>query len=146
MKYEKSCWVIPVYNDSKNIFFLLVKWRHWHRWFPKWHVEQWEDCIDTALREFIEETGIPKEFISIKKDISYIDKYWFVLNSQKIFKEVIYFLWFLKKGFESHIKPQEGEISEIKLVSSNEISKFLEFKSLNDIVTKVVEYLKQISN
>ncbi len=146
MKFEYSCGIIPIYLNDKKKFFLLVKWRHSHWGFPKWHVEFWENCIETALREFEEETNIPQWFVDLKEGKKYEDKYWFVLNWEKILKKVTYFLWFLKNWFEDHIRPQQWEIYEIKLVPSSKVIEFIEFDSLKKIVKQVLNDLKKISN
>ncbi len=142
MEIQKSCWIIPYFVKDDKIYFLLIKWRHNHRGFPKWHIEKWEDCKQTALREFQEETGIPADFVIMDTDIVLEDDYFFTLNGKKIKKIVKYFIWELKDWFEEYIKPQVWEIYEIKLVPSEKVGDYLEFKSLKDIFSKVLYFLK----
>ena len=139
MEFHESCWIIPIYFDkNKKIFYvLLVKWRHNHRWFPKGHVEKWEDCKTTALREFEEETNIPENLVKILDNLKFEDKYYFKLNNNLVFKKVTYYLGVLKDNFQDYIKPQQGEIDEIKLFTLDEAKQILEFKSLQKIIDKV---------
>lgn len=69
IKIEKSCGVI-VFRDcerdgkKKQREYLLLKYPEGHWDFPKGHVEEDESEIETAHREFTEETGITElEFL-----------------------------------------------------------------------------------
>ena len=133
MKYETSCGIIPVYKNK----VLLVKGWHNHWWWPKWHIEKWETCLQAAKREFTEETGIPSDFLSIKKDLVFEDKYFFTLDWEKILKKVKYFVGILKDGFDKYLKPQEGEIYEIWLFTYEEALQKFEYENMKNILKEV---------
>ncbi len=138
MEKQVSCGIIPIlYKDNKK-WFLILKWRHNNWWFPKWHMEEWEDCLTTALREFTEETGIPSNFIDVidKKRI-YEDSYWFTLEGRRVFKIVRYYVWFLKEWFEKYIKPQNEEIYDIKIISLDDIKDYIKFNWLLKIISDI---------
>jgi len=137
MQKQVSCGIIPIFEKNWQKYILIVKWRHNNWWLPKGHIEPGEDCLTTALREFEEETWIPSFFLEIDKNKIFEDSYWFVLNGEKIYKIVKYYLWILKDWFEKYIKPQEGEIYEVKLINIDEIEKYIKFKSILDIIGKI---------
>ncbi len=138
MKEQISCGIVPIYIKDWQKYVLLVQWRHNHWWFPKWHIEKGELCIQTALREFQEETWIPADFIDVKEDKLIEDRYWFKLGDEKIFKIVRYFIWYLKHGFEKYLSPQQWEIYNVKLFNLSDAKKILEFKSLQNIIDKLM--------
>lgn len=142
-EFHHSCWIIPIYKKDDKLKILLLKWRHNHWWFPKWHIEKWESCETTTLREFEEETWIPKNFVELIKDKKFSDEYWFKLNWKTIHKKVDYYIWFLKDWFEKFIKPQEGEIYEIWLFDTEKALEKIEFESIKNILKNALKVLKE---
>jgi ABC-type cobalt transport system substrate-binding protein len=63
------------------------------------------------------------------------------LDGKKIKKYVTYFLGELKPWFEKFIKPQEGEITDIKLIPAEQVEKYIKFASLKKIFKKALDYL-----
>jgi 8-oxo-dGTP pyrophosphatase MutT (NUDIX family) len=143
LEFHYSCGIIPFYKDKNwTLKVLVLRGRHNHWWFPKGHIETWENCKTTALREFEEETWIPADYINVFSDFKISDEYWFVLNWKKVHKKVDYFVWILKDWFEKFVKPQKGEIDEIKLISPEEALQILEFDWLKRILGDSIKILK----
>jgi bis(5'-nucleosidyl)-tetraphosphatase len=91
MIHEKSCGVVLYHMEaSKSVEILLLHYPEGHWDFPKGHVEEGEEEMQTALRELEEETGI--------KDVEIVDgfrekmHYFFMHKGDKISKTVVYFL------------------------------------------------------
>ena len=146
-EFHYPCGIIPFYKDKNwNLKVLVLRGRHNHWWFPKGHIEIWESCKTTALREFEEETWILTDYINVFSDFKISDEYWFLLNWKKVHKKVDYFVWILKDWFEKFVKPQKGEINEIKLISPEEALQILEFDWLKRILGDSIKLLKNIVN
>lgn len=60
--------------------------------FPKGKLEQGEQSFQAALREVVEETGIPARALRVAPNFRVTDKYIYQREGQKIFKIVIFFL------------------------------------------------------
>ncbi len=94
--YQKSCGVVPVHRDGEGTLrFLLLNsglvrnpratWE-----FPKGSVEAGEREVETALREFREETGMPE--VRLVDGFRALDSYVFHREGTRIVKRVVYFL------------------------------------------------------
>ena len=69
MKREKSCGAL-VYRITQNgqKELLFIKHRHGTHWsFPKGHMEEGENEVQTALREVKEETGLDIDTWSVRR-------------------------------------------------------------------------------
>ncbi len=65
---------ILLFRDKPRREFLLM--RHADRWdLPKGHLEEGETEREAALREFEEETGIPRSAVQIDPDFRYESRY-----------------------------------------------------------------------
>ena len=106
LEFHYSCGIIPFYKDKNwTLKVLVLRGRHNHWWFPKGHIETWENCKTTALREFEEETWIPADYINVFSDFQISDEYWFVLNWKKVHKKVDYFSGFPFDPTEEPVNP-----------------------------------------
>ena len=106
MKTEKSCGciilknnevlLIGARNDEGNLFWS----------FPKGHQENGETDVETAIRETKEETGL---------DVKIIDtnpiKTGHLIHSDTTYKRISLFI---AKPLTEKLKPQEGEVEQIK--------------------------------
>lgn len=107
----KKCGIILY--DIQNKKYFLVKGKKSNKWgFPKGHMEEGESEIDTARREFYEETGYNLPFSSS------MDKKYIVKNN-------IYFIVIIEH-FNDLIQiseeiPDKNEIQELKWLSINDI-------------------------
>ena len=121
MNKEKSCGAVVI-NDKKEI--LLVRSIKGYYGFPKGHVEKNETEIETAQREVKEETNIDIEIISSKK---------FILTykmDNNIEKDVILFL---AKPINYNLKPQDGEISDVRWVAIDKVDSYFEFDNIKNL-------------
>ena len=88
MKREKSCGAL-VYRITQNgqKELLFIKHRHGTHWsFPKGHMEEGENEVQTALREVKEETGLD---IDLEGDFRQSVEYY---PKPNVKKQVVYFL------------------------------------------------------
>ena len=107
----KKCGII-LYDIHINKYF-RVKGKKSNKWgFPKGHMEEGESEIDTARREFYEETGYNLPFSSS------MDKKYIVKNN-------IYFIVIIEHCNDliqiSEEIPDKNEIQELKWLSINDI-------------------------
>jgi len=92
---EKSCGIV-VYRDikqedeTKQRYYLILKYPGGHFDFPKGHVEEGESEYQTAVRELVEETGIADiRFVDgFREEIDYTYKKKGKLSN----KQVVFFL------------------------------------------------------
>jgi 8-oxo-dGTP pyrophosphatase MutT (NUDIX family)/RimJ/RimL family protein N-acetyltransferase len=131
--YEKSCGAVINRNKYGMKEFLLVKSKDDEHWgFPKGHMEENENEVDTALREVYEETGL---------DIKIMDKFrveteYFV--SAYVLKKVIYFIGIPK---DTKVKIQTEEIGDYKWLSYEEAMKVLTYESSKTVLKSAEEFL-----
>jgi 8-oxo-dGTP diphosphatase len=97
--------------------------------FPKGHINAGEKSEEAAIREIKEETGIEAKLVKKLGDSSYI----FTKNGEKIFKNVVYFLFDYISG---EPEPQELEVLEVKFFDPEEALNILSFQ-------KDKQFLKQ---
>ncbi len=96
MPVEKSAGVIIFRREKDGIYYLLLHYPSGARakkdyWdFPKGHIEEGEQEIETAEREAEEETGIKDlKFISgFREQMSYFFKF----KGETVFKTVVFYL------------------------------------------------------
>ena len=127
LKKEKSCGCIII-KDEK---VLLVYEKDRNFWgFPKGHVEEGENEIETALREVKEEVGLDVE-IDIKKryTLNYIIR-------NEIDKTTVLYIAFPKN---ENIKIQETEIGDVKWCDFNEALNTLTFDNWKYLLKKVIK-------
>ena len=95
---DYSFGVIPVYTDKNwNYEFLIINQKTYNGnfwWFPKWHAENGENGLETAIRELEEEVWIKN--INIDKNKFESFSYDFEEKWIKYYKTVKYRLWFVK--------------------------------------------------
>jgi 8-oxo-dGTP pyrophosphatase MutT (NUDIX family) len=135
MKTEKSCGCIILKDDK----VLLIGARDdegrlfWS--FPKGHQEKGETDIGTAIRETKEETGL-----SIKIIDNNPIKTGYLIHGGTIYKNV---LLFIAEPLTGKLRPQEGEVEQIKWVHISEAGKnFTDY--YNDAWEELLKRLRDI--
>ena len=126
LKKEKSCGCIIIKNNQ----VLLVYEKNRNFWgFPKGHMEEGENEIETALREVKEEVGLDVEINSNKKyTLNYI------INNEIDKTTVLY----IAKPINENIVMQESEIENIKWCDFNEALNTLTFDNWKEMFSKVI--------
>lgn len=131
MKYEKSCGTIVI-NDNK---VLVIQQKQGFWGFPKGHMEQGENEIETAIRETKEETNL---------DVIIEDKTRFCLTyfieDKNIHKEVVYFV--AKVDGKVDIKPQIEEINGIVWIDIAKVEDILTFDNLKELWKRILNHIK----
>lgn len=129
MIHEKSCGAVVYRKHHGNTEILLIKHVRSGCWsFPKGHMEQGEDEIQTAVREIKEETNI---------DVSVDDPAFrevVVFNPRRdITKEVVYFL---ARAVTFDCARQEDEIAEVRWVEIGQATGLLSYDNDRLLVNK----------
>ena len=131
MKYEKSCGTIVI-NDNK---VLVIQQKQGFWGFPKGHMEQGENEIETAIRETKEETNL---------DVIIEDKTRFCLTyfieDKNIHKEVVYFV--AKVDGKVDIKPQIEEVNSIAWIDIAKVEDILTFDNLKELWKRILNHIK----
>lgn len=137
MRHKKSCGIIPVHKVEGENLFLIVQQTNDSFSFPKGEQEKGESDLQTALREFSEETGIHK--IDIVEDFKVVEEYIVVRDEGKSYgKEVHYFLGFVENNV---VVPQESEIQSYKWATFEEANKLIQYSNRREVLRKAKEFL-----
>ena len=156
MPQEQSAGAV-VYYKGETIEYLLLRYEAGHWDFPKGHIEEGEELIDTARREIKEETGIGD--VEVVPDFKENVTYWYqkyeggynyskrvAAKGQKAkgtasFKTVTYFL------ARSHTKDVvlSSEHIGYEWLPYDEALKRGTFKNSKDILVKAKEFLEAYS-
>lgn len=127
MKKETSCGCIIIKN--KKVLLVYEKGRNF--WgFPKGHIEENENEIETALREVKEEVGLEVNIISNKR---------YILNyniRNEIDKTTILYLATPK---DDKIIMQESEIENVKWCDFEETINTLTFDNWKEMFKEVIK-------
>ena len=139
MLYEKSCGAV-VFRDevtetgeSKRYVLMIKQSRTSKFSFPKGHVESGESETETAEREVLEETSVAIKITeSFRKTVSYSPR-------PGVKKQVVYFV---ARTNTKDIKPQEGEIVEVKWVDVDKAEHLLGHANDKRVFSMALDYLK----
>lgn len=104
---EASFGLVPIARVDGVYQFLLIQHQAGHWGFPKGHAESGETALETACREFEEETGIRDYQVSDSPPL--VEVYRFVKQQQTIEKTVTYFVAWVQS---MQVIPQEKEIQD----------------------------------
>ena len=137
--YEKSCGAV-VFRDevtetgeSKRYVLMIKQSRTSKFSFPKGHVESGESETETAEREVLEETSVAIKITeSFRKTVSYSPR-------PGVKKQVVYFV---ARTNTTDIKPQEGEIVEVKWVDVDKAEHLLGHANDKRVFSMALDYLK----
>ena len=130
LKKEKSCGCIIIKNNK----VLLVYEKNRNFWgFPKGHMENGENEIETALREVKEEVGLDVE---INEEKRYVLNY--IIRNEIDKTTVLY----LAKPKSEKITMQESEIENIKWCEFDEALDTLTFDNWKEMFKEVIKDLR----
>lgn len=125
--------VVYRYEDGE-LKILLIATKASTVWsFPKGLIERGEDAVQTALREIKDETGIEGRVVDELGETSY----WFVMDGEKYYKTVKYYLVEYLQGQPNPC----WEIDDVKWFLAEEALKKLTYKADKEILKKALERL-----
>lgn len=140
---DQSFWIIPLIRTQDGIKILEIQHIAWHWGLPKWHPE-WEELpLETALREFREETWIVDipEIIPWK---SFSQSYSFINNWIEIQKTVTYFPAFINPSFNLDL--QVIEIKDYKLIPYKELLNEEVPEETKKMLVEIAEFIQNRVN
>ena len=132
-------------KKSKNI------WKDTEWGLPKGRKHQKETSINCAVREFLEETGIPKSDITVLVNIKPLEEIYTSFNNVK-YRHIYYFARFLNENttltFNQNNKNQVNEISAIEWFGNEDANKCLRayYNEKKEIIYKTFKTLDQIND
>jgi 8-oxo-dGTP pyrophosphatase MutT (NUDIX family) len=140
MKWEHSAGVIPFIQQKGERKYLLLlsaltKNKLWE--FPKGAIEEGEDAVTAALREFQEETGIKRVEIvpGFKKPL----KYFYKREGELIGKTVTYFLGRVRNNSKVELS---GESKDYCWVTFEEAPQKVKHKNIREVLAGAEEFLE----
>ncbi len=134
MKEEKSCGTITI-KDNK---VLMVKQKNSGNYnFPKGHMKDKEEEIDTAIRETKEETNID---VNIVNNHRYSMTY--PINDETI-KEVVYFV--ATTNDANNIVKQESEITEVIWINIDKVIDYIVYDDLKKLWIRAYQDIKKLN-
>lgn len=130
IKQEVACGVVPLFQDSGEYKFLLIRSLTGSWGFPKGHLETNESERDCALRELKEEVGLSA--IIVENLVYEVD--YFI--SATLHKKVKLFLGLIDLTKQT-VKIQTEEIAEHKIVTASEAISLFQFDDLKSLMRKI---------
>lgn len=140
MPSHQSYGIIPVQKTPHGYLFLLVHNARGHWGFPKGNPRDGETPLETATREFTEETGIVE--VCINRDETYEERYSTPLpDGERAGKTVTYFL-----GLIADPKQKNGihaDVLETIWLPYEEALKKITYPEAHAVLEEVRQYLDQ---
>ena len=133
MKREFSAGGI-VFKSGQVLLTKHSQNKHWS--FPKGLIDPGQTSEEAALREVKEEGGVEAEIVG---KVGY-SKYVYILNGEKIFKVVTYFLM---KYLSGDPKDHDWEVEEAKWLQPEVALKQLTFSQDKKLLKKAIEIREQ---
>lgn len=116
--------IIPLMQQEDNRYTILIHLASGnHRWLPKWHPETNETSIETAMREFYEETGLSITADQVDTNQGYTEQYTCISHGKHVNKTVTYYVAQLPYTDVSQLSgysESDGEILGKRLLSLDE--------------------------
>jgi bis(5'-nucleosidyl)-tetraphosphatase len=128
--------IVPILRKEDGDRVLLIQHHAGHWSFPKGHADPGETALETACREFVEETGI--QDFQVLDDRSYSEEYIFTQKGQTITKTVIYFTAFVHS---ETVECQAEEIQAYAWLTFEAALAKLTFPSAKQVLTEVYQTL-----
>ncbi|MEK7452823.1 MAG: NUDIX domain-containing protein [Patescibacteria group bacterium] len=135
MKEEKSFGLIPIFKKDNETLFFIIQHNAGHWGFPKGHKEFGESDIESAKREFKEESGI-EDFEIIDEDIYFEERYIIKRGYEDMEKIVKYYIGVVKNQ-DVHI--QKREVMDYKWLNFDDANNILTFKEGKELLRRVLD-------
>ena len=137
MKIEKSCGAGVFTREGGTIKFVIIRSLEGFYGYPKGHMEAGESEEQTALREIREETGLD---VSLLEGFRTEDAHALVREGRPdVTKQIVYFL---AEYTGQVLRAQEGEVTEIRLMTYEEAMAAFQFESSRRILREADAYIK----
>lgn len=136
LKFEKSCGAVIYRKRAGLNEFLLIKSKDDDYWgFPKGHMEENEDEIETALREVYEETGLNIEIVHGFR----VETEFFILTD--ILKKVVFFIGIPN---DVPVKIDTDEVDDYRWMTFEAALKTFTFESDKYILRSAYGHIQKI--
>ena len=136
---EASFGLIPIAQPDGLPQFLLIQHQAGHWGFPKGHAEAGETALQSACREFEEETGIRDYQVSDHPPL--IETYQLVKAQKTIEKTVTYFVAWVQS---MQVTPQEAEIRDYRWLPYEAALGQLGFEQSQQILSQVYRAIQRL--
>jgi 8-oxo-dGTP pyrophosphatase MutT (NUDIX family) len=128
-RHETSAGGVVYRVDDGHPLFLLIRDSYGHWGFPKGHLERDEHANTAALREVMEETGLPS--LSIAGSIETIE-WFFRFRGRLIHKRCEFFLMETDRATTT---PQRSEgITDCRWVNAQEAEELIEYENARTVL------------
>lgn len=132
---DQAFGIIPVLVKDQTHLFLLIQHHDGHWGFPKGHAENGESPLESACREFEEETGLMD--YTVWQNVSFQETYSFNHRGQTIEKTVVYFPAQVNSGTVTF---QEAEIQNYAWVTFDEALKLITYPASQGVLRAANDY------
>lgn len=128
--------IIPMCELKNTRQYLVIQQQAGHWGFPKGHKEPGETDLQTAVREFEEETNLPTP--QLDHNQVFVENYTIPTPSGGIYKEVRFYLGRLPQELEPNI--QKSELKAWKWLPEDKVTTQLTFDATKQLFEKVLAY------
>ena len=137
MKMEKSCGAVVFTREGGTVKYVIIRSTEGFYGYPKGHMEPGETETQTALREIREETGLN---VTLLEGFRTADSHALVREGRPdVTKQIVYFL---AEFTGQALRAQEGEVTEIRLMTYEEAMAAFQFESSRRILREADAYIK----
>lgn len=148
MQQDHSYGIIPLMQKDTARYTIMIKLASGnHRWLPKWHGEEGESALESAIRELHEETGLHITPDQVNINDIYIDTYEFFhpKKGDTIHKTVTYYTTILPYTDVTQLSGYsegDGEILDKKIVTLTEAINLATYDETRKILVKIYDKQK----
>lgn len=143
MLKDYSYGIIPLMKKDDTRYTILIHLASWdHRWIPKWHGEAWETPLQSAMREFYEETGlhITEDQVNITDQYTenYISRS--KRHNQDVNKTVLYYtaiLPYTDVSLLSGYSEWDGEILGKQILTLDNAIETVTYNNIREVLQQV---------
>jgi 8-oxo-dGTP pyrophosphatase MutT (NUDIX family) len=143
MLKDYSYGIIPLMQKDNTRYTILIHLSSGnHRWIPKWHGEEWETALESAVREVAEETGLQIDASQVDTHHTYTEQYisWSKRHNQQVDKTVLYYTAILPYTDVTQLSGYsewDGEILGKKIISLDEAIVLATYDDTRNILQEV---------
>ena len=135
---ERSFGLIPFREIEGQREFLLIQHNAGHWAFPKGRPEPGENALESATREFEEETGI-HDYQLLRPEQPFVEQYDFVRRGQRTHKEVVYYL--ARVPPDAHVTVQVEEVQDYAWLTAEATADKITFPASTAMFQEVLKSL-----